>query len=388
MVKVMHVYRTYFPDPPGGLQEAIRQIARATSVHGVESRVFSLSPQPDPARLDLPDATVIRARSWAAPASCDIGGFGAFRMFANLTRWADIVHYHFPWPFADLMHLAVRPTIPAVMTYHSDVVRQRLLSSLYAPLRNRMLRTMSRIVATSPAYARSSPVLSAPSVCDKVNIIPLGIDQTSYPAASGAEVLRKLGLAESEPFFLFIGVLRYYKGLHTLIEAARLVGTKIVIAGSGPELDRLQALAAAHRLSNVVFAHQVTEAEKVSLLERCTALVLPSHLRSEAFGMVLVEAAMFGKPTISCEIGTGTSYVNLNGETGLVVSPEDPAALAHAMRQLAADLPLTTAFGLAARERYSSHFSGEVMGRSYAKLYREVMLPAAAGQRSTIESRP
>ncbi|OYW19074.1 MAG: hypothetical protein B7Z52_04090 [Burkholderiales bacterium 12-64-5] len=167
-----------------------------------------------------------------------------------------------------------------------------------------------------------------------------------------------------------------------------MVGTKIVIAGSGPELDRLQALAAAHRLNNVVFAQQVTEAEKVSLLERCTALVLPSHLRSEAFGMVLVEAAMFGKPTISCEIGTGTSYVNLGGETGLVVSPEDPAALAQAMRQLAADLPLTTAFGLAARERYSSHFSGEVMGRSYAKLYREVVLPAAAGQRSAIESRP
>ncbi|MFH1814190.1 MAG: glycosyltransferase [Pseudomonadota bacterium] len=387
MTKVLHVYRTYFPDPPGGLQEAIRQIARATAVHGVESRVFTLSPHPDPAQLDLPDATVMRARSWAAPASCDIGGIGAFRLFADLTRWADIIHYHFPWPFADLLHLGVRPTIPAVMTYHSDVVRQRLLSAAYAPLRNRMLRAMSRVIATSPAYARSSPILSALSLRDKVAVIPLGIDPKSYPEASGT-VLPRLGLAESEPFFLFIGVLRYYKGLHTLIEAARHVDTKIVIAGSGPELDRLKALAAEHRTTNVVFAHQVTGPEKVALLERCTALVLPSHLRSEAFGMVLVEAAMFGKPSISCEIGTGTSYVNLHGETGLVVSPEDPTALARAMQQLTADRSMTNAFGAAARERFSNHFSGDVMGKSYASLYREVTKQTAADERFAVESPP
>jgi rhamnosyl/mannosyltransferase len=86
-----------------------------------------------------------------------------------------------------------------------------------------------------------------------------------------------------------------------------------------------------------VFAGQVSDAKKVALLKRCRALVLPSHLRSEAYGMVLVEAAMYGRPLISCEIGTGTSYVNAHEETGFVVEPESSTALALAMNTLLND---------------------------------------------------
>jgi rhamnosyl/mannosyltransferase len=124
--------------------------------------------------------------------------------------------------------------------------------------------------------------------------------------------------------------------------------------------------------ANVVFAGQVTDAEKVTLLKNCRALILPSHLRAEAFGMVLVEAAMFGKPLISCEIGTGTSFVNLDGDTGLVVLPKDSAALAAAMNRLLADDGLAERFGHAARLRYEHMFSGNVLGKSYAALYQEV----------------
>lgn len=88
--------------------------------------------------------------------------------------------------------------------------------------------------------------------------------------------------------------------------------------------------------------------------------------------MVLVEAAMFGKPMISCEIGTGTSFVNADGETGFVVAPENPDALAKAMSQLLEDHALTERAGLAARARYERLFSGEALGREYAKLFREV----------------
>jgi rhamnosyl/mannosyltransferase len=206
-------------------------------------------------------------------------------------------------------------------------------------------------------------------------VIPLGIDENSYPVADDVSVLRRLGLAEREPYFLFIGVLRYYKGLHVLMETARQVNAKVVIAGSGPEGETLHEHARRLGATNVIFAGQVTDAEKLALLQRCRALVLPSHLRSEAYGMVLVEAAMFGKPMISCEIGTGTSFVNADGETGFVVTPEDPAALAVAMNSLLEDDELSERFGHAARQRYERKFSGEVLGKSYAALYQEVVRP-------------
>ena len=371
-LRVLHVYRTYFPDPPGGLQEAIRQICLSTQAFGVENTVFTLSPTPEPAVLQRAEARVVRCRSWAAPASCDLGGPTAFKMFRNLANEADVVHYLFPWPFADVLHQVVRPRTPAVLTYISDIVRQKWLGAAYAPLMQRTLHGVQAIVANAPAYARTSPILSDPTRSGRVRVIPLGIDEQSYPHEGDKGILRRLGVDDGEPFFLFIGVLRYYKGLHTLIKAARLLDARIVIVGSGPEGEILERLAAKSGAGNVIFAGQVSDEEKVALLQHCRALVLPSHVRSEAFGMVLVEAAMFGKPMISCEIGTGTSFVNANGETGFVVAPESPEALADAMTRLLKNSALASRMGLAARARYERLFSGEALGREYAKLFHEV----------------
>lgn len=371
-IKVLHVYRTYYPDPQGGLQEAIRQIALSSASFGIESRIFALSPDPHPSEIDRPEAHVIRCRAWAAPASCSLGGVTSFQRFAKLAKWADVIHYHFPWPFADLLHLVVQPTTPAVMTYHSDIVRQRWLGRAYAPLMRRMLRSMSAIVATSPAYAKTSPVLANVENRDRVRIIPLGIEELSYSYLDEDIIFQRLGLESGEPYFLFIGVLRYYKGLHTLVRAAASIRARVVIAGSGPEFNALDVLVQQLGLKNVIFAGQISDSEKIALLRCCRAFVLPSHLRSEAYGMVLVEASMFGKPMISCEIGTGTSFVNKDGETGLVVPPESPQALAQAMNMLLIDEAATQQFGRAARQRYETLFSGKVLGKAYAHLYNDV----------------
>ncbi len=369
---VLHVYRTYFPDPPGGLQEAIRQIALATGAQGITNTIFTLSPQPDPAILLRPEARVVRSRSWFAPASCDIGGIASFKAFAHLAREVDALHYLFPWPFSDVLHTVTRPDTPAVLTYISDVVRQRWLGAAYAPMMWHTLLQMRVIVANSPAYARTSPILSHPDIREKIRIIPLGIEESSYPKDGDDAVFKRIGVNIGEPYFLFIGVLRYYKGIHFLVRAAKALGAKVVIAGSGPEGPSLQTLAAETGADNVVFAGQVTDAEKVALLKRCWALVLPSHLRSEAYGMVLVEAAMFGRPLISCEIGTGTSYVNAHEETGFVVEPESPEALVSAMNTLLLDETLSARMGTAARNRYEKLFSGPALGQAYAGLFREI----------------
>jgi len=372
-LRALQVYRTYFPDPPGGVAEAIRQIANSTSSFGVQTKVFALSPSPVPSVIARPEGEVLRARSWAAPASCDLGGVTAFKRFAEACAQSDVVNYQFPWPFEDVLHAVVRPQIPAVLTYQSDVIRQKFLGVMYAPLMWRTLKAMRFIVAASPAYARTSPVLSHPSICGKVRVIPNGVVEESYSKEADHAVFDRIKVEPTEAYFLFIGVLRYYKGLHTLVQAANCINAKIVIAGSGPEGRNLKQLASQLGTKNIVFAGQVTEAEKVALLQSCKALILPSHLRSEAFGMVLVEAAMLGRPMISCEIGTGTSYVNAHEESGIVIPPERPDMLAQAMSQLLNETALAEAMGLAARARYERLFSGAALGKAYANLYREAI---------------
>lgn len=372
-MKVLNVYRNYYPDPPGGLQEAIRQVCLSTHKEGVKNTIFTLSKNPTPKILHRPEGTVVRERSWIEPASCDIGGFNAFKTFSALHQETDLTHYFFPWPFLDLLHAHSRQNRPTVLTYVSDVVRQRLLGSAYKPLMWKTLKSMDVIVANCPAYVETSPILSDPRIRSKVRVIPLGIDEHTYPKIGDSTIFLDNNLNEDEPYFLFIGVFRYYKGLHTLIQAANGINAKIVIAGSGPEAQNIYKLCQELHVTNVVFTGQVSDAQKVALLQGCYALILPSHLRSEAFGMVLVEAAMMGKPMISCEIGTGTSYVNIHGQTGLVIPPEDSAELHRAMKLLLADEGLQQQMGQGARARYELLFSGPALGKAYSQLYKEML---------------
>lgn len=369
---ILNVYRTYFPDPPGGLQEAIRQICSATNQLGAQNTILTLSPQPLPAKITYPEANVIRLKSWAAPASCDIGGLNAITTFKTMTKNHDLIHYFYPWPFADLLNQLVNPNKPIITTYISDIVRQQMLGKLYAKLMWKNLMQMDAIVANCPAYIESSPVLSHPNIRDKVKIIPLGIDENTYPKLGDDTILNTYHLHD-KPYFLFLGVFRYYKGLHTLIAAAKSVNATIVIAGSGPEEANLKKQAAALNCTNIVFTGRVSDAEKKSLLQNCLAFVLPSHLRSEAFGMVLVEAAMHAKPMISCEINTGTSYVNKHEETGLTIAPENTAQLVDAMHILLTNAAFTKKMGENARIRYEALFSGPALGLAYATLYKSLI---------------
>jgi len=131
-----------------------------------------------------------------------------------------------------------------------------------------------------------------------------------------------------------------------------------------------------------MFVGALDEQDKAALLMLCYAVSFPSHLRSEAFGMSLLEGAMYGKPMISSEIGTGTTYVNVDGETGLVVPPSDPVALRAAMRTLWDNPELARAMGRRAEQRFEELFTAETMARNYTELYRELVArkaPLAVG---------
>jgi len=364
-LRVLHVYRTYYPDTQGGLEEVIRQICQNTLGHGIESRVFTLSADPDPAVVKREEAGVHRFHRTAEVASCGVG-VGALPGFKRLVDWADIIHYHFPWPFADLLHFLGRVRKPSVATYHSDIVRQKGLLQLYRPLMRAFLDRVDVIVPTSQNYFATSEELGR--YAEKVQVIPIGLDDGVYPEVSEQE-LSSARDRVGEGFFLFVGVLRYYKGLHILLDALQGTELKCVIVGAGPVEAELQQHASRLGLDNVRFLGYVGDIEKVALMRLCRAVVFPSHLRSEAFGVTLLEGAMHGKPLISTEIGTGTSYINLDGETGFVVPPSDAKGLREAMLRIDHDEALAERMGQAARARYEALFTGRMMGERYARLY-------------------
>ncbi len=280
-----------------------------------------------------------------------------------------MIHYHFPWPFADLLHLLTKVKKPALVTYHSDVVRQRGLLRLYRPLMRYFLSKIQCVVATSPNYLATSPVLNQAK--DKVLIIPIGLNRDSYPPLSHLELAACRQQIGSD-FFLFVGVLRYYKGLHILLEAVKNADFQVVIVGAGPIEAELKAQVETLGLNNITFLGFVSDVTKVSLFHLARAVVFPSHLRAEAFGVTLVEGAMFSKPLISTELGTGMSYINIHNETGFVIPPSDPDALRQAMDRLHKDDELVRQMGEAAYERYKKLFTGHLMGKQYYQVYCEL----------------
>ncbi len=368
-MKVLHFYKTYLPDSVGGIEQTINQIARGTAKLGVVTEVLSLSHVMVDRTVELDGHKVHRCRANFEIASTPFS-LAAFLRFKQLAKEADLIHYHFPYPFADLLHFATRVNKPAVLTYHSDVIKQKYLLKLYRPLMLRFLSSIDHIVATSPNYLHSSDVLSRYQ--HKTSVIPIGIDKNTYSAVvpERMDYWRKRCGAK---FFLFIGVLRYYKGLHILLDAVHNTAYKVVIAGAGPIEQELKEHASRLGLNNIYFVGLVSDEDKVALLELCYAVIFPSHIRSEAFGISLLEGAMYGKALISSEIGTGTSFINIDKVTGHVVPPSNPLVLRQAMEFFWNNPDKVAIMGEAAEKRYWQLFSAKKMSVAYCEIYKNLI---------------
>ena len=369
MLKVLHFFKTSLPDTIGGVEQFIDQLCRFSRTYGIESSVLALTrSNSHSTSVRFNGYTLHRAKSNFQLASTDFS-IAAFQKFSKLAKEADIIHYHFPWPFMDLIHFASRIKNPTLITYHSDIIKQKNLLRLYQPLMNAFLTNVDEIVATSPNYLISSDVLQ--KYKDKVSIIPIGLDKSSYVLSSFKQKeywKNRLGTR----FYLFIGVLRYYKGLHVLLEANMQSDIPVIIVGDGPMKESLQFDAIRLGLKNTYFLGAISEEDKAALLTLCYGVVFPSHLRSEAFGISLLEAAMYGKPMISCEIGTGTSFININNLTGLVVAPNNSGALKEAMLELWNNPDKAAQMGVNAELRFQTHFKSEVMIKKYSDIYYRI----------------
>lgn len=368
-MKILHVYKTFINDTMGGTQQVIASIIRNCPDTNIKFSVLSLSPRKTGVDYSFLDTENIHYKEHLSIASNPIS-FTLWRDYGDIVNQYDLIHYHFPWPFADLINYTWNVKKPIIITYHSDIVRQQKLLYFYKPLMHNFLRAAQTIVATSENYLNTSPVLQIYQ--DKVQVIPIGINREDYvePSASRINYWRQ---RFGDRFFLFIGVMRYYKGLHILLEAVQNSDFPVLIAGSGAIENDLKQYAQKLNLANVHFLGQLGEEDKSALLQLCTSLVFPSNLRSEAFGISLLEGAMFGKALISTELGTGTSYINIDNVTGKVVPPNDAKSLRHAMNYIWDNPDIALQMGREAEDRHKKLFTAQQMARAYTKLYLQTI---------------
>ena len=283
---------------------------------------------------------------------------------------ADLVHIHLPNPTAVLAYLASGYRGHVVFTYHSDIVKQKVLARVFQPFLDTALQRSSAIITTSANYLATSPVLQA--FRDRCHVIPYGIDTAQFehpdPDAAG-RIRARFG----ERLVITVGRLVYYKGLEHLIRAMANVRGKLVIVGDGPLRGKLESLAAQLGVAErVIFAGMISNAELLSYYHAAAVFVLASVARSEAFGIVQIEAMAAGLPVINTSLDTGVPLVSVHEQTGLTVPPADPEALAAAINRLLDDSNLRQKFGQAGVLRAREEFGLDSMLERTLELYRNV----------------
>lgn len=379
-MKIVHVYKDYHPPVRGGIEQTVERIARAQVDEGHEVHVLvSASGGRRTVHETVAGVHVHRVAEWARALSSPICPSFAGEL-GRLS--ADLWHLHFPNPLGEASWLFARPPGALLVTYYADIVRQKALLPLYAPLVNTLLSRADLVHVISPrALERTDSLVHAHR--DKCRMVPLGVDADEFLSidrdSAAAEALRR---DYGGPFVLFVGRLRYYKGLGVLLDAMAKTDASVVIVGDGPMEASLHEQAARLKLGDrVVFAGAVSDEDLRAHLAAAAVGVLPSIHPSEAFGLSMVEYLASGIPAICTELGTGTTFVNAEGETGLVVPPGDPAALAAAIDTLMRDPEARRRMGEGGRARVRELFTTGAMMRGLDGVYRETLDRAAANAR-------
>jgi glycosyltransferase involved in cell wall biosynthesis len=283
---------------------------------------------------------------------------------------AELVHIHLPNPTAVLAYLASGHRGPLVVTYHSDTVKQKVLGRLFEPLLNAALRRSSAIIATSPNYLATSTVLQA--FRERCHVIPYGIDTAQFERCD-ADAVRAVRERCGERLIISVGRLVYYKGFEVLIQAMAGVRGKLVIVGDGPLRGSLESLAARLGVSDkVIFAGEINNTGVTPYYHAADLFALASVARSEAFGIVQIEAMAAGLPVVNTGLDSGVPFVSLHKQTGLTVPPQDPDALAAAINQLLDNQALRQSLGQAGVRRARQEFSLNTMLSRTLQLYQSV----------------
>lgn len=350
----------YYPPHLGGIEYHLRDLAEGLAARdGVEVSALVADEGRAGAVETIGGVTVTRLPRLFAYASTPV----VPRMSAEIGRLSrgaarpDLFHLHFPYPWGEWSWLTAGSRVPAVLSYHSDIVRQRALLALYRPVLRRVLDRVDAVVVASPQMAEGAGFLR--EVRHKVRVVPYGIHTERFdPLPEVLGRAAELRAAHERPVILFVGRLVYYKGCEVLVRAMPSLDADLVAIGTGPLLPALESLAAELGVAErVTFLPPAADLDLRAWYRAADVFCLPSVARSEAFGLVQIEAHASGTPVVSTRLGTGVEFANEHGVTGLTVPPDDPGALAEALGTLLADDGLRRRLGEAASARARERFT-------------------------------
>ncbi len=359
-MKILHIGK-YYPPVPGGMERFLADLVNAQRAAGDEVTVLvhadaRTAPHDDPSWL-------MRCPVWFRLIFAPVSPAFPFWLARAIREHApDVIHIHMPNPsaFWALLLPSARKR-PWVVHWHADVEPSRFKLSLrmayphYRIFERAVLERAEAIIATSRRYLESSEALRP--WLPNCHVIPLGVDPQRLPDVApdaGGALWGGPGLR-----VLAVGRLTYYKGFDTLVRALVHHGDKrLVVVGEGEERALIErVLSEAGNPTFIRLAGEVDDATLHRLLASCDVLCLPSRERTEAFGLVLVEAMRYSKPLVVGDVpGSGVSWVARRGQNAVLVPPGDAGAWSEALIGLAAHPEQREVMGRLGRERYEREF--------------------------------
>lgn len=385
MLKIL-AFGRFLDERPGGIQSHVEHLFRAMQgtvdyVHLVPTRDWTES------REDLHGFPVTRKRG------VDVDGTVALSPGLIAEAWRlsrrerfDLVHLHFPDPMTHIASMAVPASIPRVITWHADIVRQRYLLPFYRPFLKSAAERAGAIIAPTPRHRDGSPILSQLADQSHIEVVPYGFDLSAFtvPAPTAGRLRAQFG----GPVIFTLGRHVSYKGLDVLVRAMTEIRSdaQLVLGGEGPLTPDLKRLARELGVADRIhFVGMVPPNQLTTYYQACNVFCLPSVTVAEAFGIVQVEAMASGKPVVSTRLNTGVDYANRDGVTGFTVTPGNSSELAARLNLLIGDQALAARMGAAARERALGVFTLKGMRDATLRVYESAV--GRAGHRKRVATR-
>lgn len=373
-IRVLQINKMYYPEI-GGIEGIVRQVAEGLRVR-TEMKVLVCNRKGGNTAEFVNGVRVFRNKSIGSIGNIPLP-VGFVSMINRFSRRTDIVLAHLPYPISDISCLLSRYKGKIVIWWHSDVARQKKLMTFYKPIMKAFLKRADAIIVGTEGHVPGSHYLKP--YADKCHVIPYGV---KIPVEKDADAyIKKVESGEIQPKdanervrFLFVGRIVYYKGVDVLLRAFQSVtNAELVLAGSGNMTAEMQALTDELGLKDrVTFLGAVSDEQLRSEYAKCDVFVLPSVVRSEAFGIVQIEAMAYGKPVINTRLPSGAPFVSLDGVSGLTVPPGDVEALAVAMQRMVDEPEQRRIWGANARKRMKEEFTEKIMLDRLMRLFEDL----------------
>jgi glycosyltransferase involved in cell wall biosynthesis len=368
----------FWNDGHGGIERHAALLCRGLAARGAEvvNLVAAVPGQPHSDRQH-DGYRLVQARSFGLFARTALSPALIWNALAlQREKPFDIVHLHFPDPLSHLVALLLPRTVKVVITWHSDIVRQKLLLRLYGYFQRNICRRADAVVAATRAHLDSSAQIPRDIPASRLHVIPYGLDYSGLELTPRTAALcgELRASTAGRPIVFALGRHIYYKGFDVLVEAMQRVNACAFIGGDGPLRPTLEAQAEDLGLGDKIrFIGRIAEEDLAAYFHACDVFCLPSTEIAEAFGLVQIEAMACGRPVVCTQLHNGVNTANPHEVTGLTVPARDPVALAQALNRLLGDGELRTQMGARGIERVHDVYSLSGMADNHLALYRRLL---------------